>query len=348
MGRVRCVELRPEPAPGGARAPADQQSNSIAPEPSHDAGEHGEESTFAQFLPTRHDDLGADADQHSDESGQGIAFNVNATNTAFAQTYPQNYPTATTTSTLHADAHKRWQDAMAAFQQTMQVQAQIAQNVQADSATLTNLVNASQGAEGNLQVTQAGNQLLALSTKQQLQIENLMAAQYRATALEEARNAEAEEEGRAAFQPSWEQATPTRRNSKVIAMNNLDVIDQFMQTFIRYIDSGFGLLNGDVAALTSILIAIDVTIAGLFWAMDGEANVLGPPHQENSLCRRLCLHHQQFLHISRPSSSIRFRGLGLQATGSGLTAQDLLRPGKLAGTGFQAAWPLLQQAGQYG
>ena len=28
-----------------------------------------------------------------------------------------------------------------------------------------------------------------------------------------------------------------------------------------------------------------------------------------------------------------------------MTAQDLLRPGKLAGTGFQAAWPLLQQAG---
>lgn len=132
--------------------------------------------------------------------GNGIAFNVSATNTAFAQTYPQNYPNSITDGTLLADAHKRWQDAMAAFLQAMQVQAQIAQNVQADSTTLTTLVNASQGAEGNLQVTQAGNQLLALSTKQQLQIENLMAAQYRATALEEARNAEAEEEGRAAFQ----------------------------------------------------------------------------------------------------------------------------------------------------
>jgi len=40
-----------------------------------------------------------------------------------------------------------------------------------------------------------------------------------------------------------------------------------------------------------------------------------------------------------------FSTLGLHATGSGLTAEDLLRPGKLAGTGFQAAWPLLQQAG---
>ena len=33
-------------------------------------------------------------------------------------------------------------------------------------------------------------------------------------------------------------------------MNNLGVIDQFLQTFIRYIDGGFGLLNGDVVALT--------------------------------------------------------------------------------------------------
>lgn len=124
--------------------------------------------------------------------GQGIAFNVNATNTAFAQTYPQSYPAGTPQSTLAADALKRWQDSMAAFQQTLQVQAGVAQNVQADTATLTALTNSSQGAVGNLQVSQATNQLLALSVKQQLQIQNLMAAQYRANALDQARNAEAE------------------------------------------------------------------------------------------------------------------------------------------------------------
>jgi P-type conjugative transfer protein TrbJ len=131
--------------------------------------------------------------------GQGIAFNVNATNTAFTQTYPQSYPNGTTTTTLQADALKRWQDSMAAFQQTLTIQAQVAQNVQADTATLTSLTNASQGAVGNLQVSQATNQLLALSTKQQLQIQSLMAAQYRATALDQARNAEDQEEARSAF-----------------------------------------------------------------------------------------------------------------------------------------------------
>ncbi len=40
-----------------------------------------------------------------------------------------------------------------------------------------------------------------------------------------------------------------------------------------------------------------------------------------------------------------FSTLGIDATNSGFTAADLLRPGKIAGIGFQAAWPLLQQAG---
>jgi type IV secretion system protein TrbL len=127
-------------------------------------------------------------------------------------------------------------------------------------------------------------------------------------------------------------------------VNDLNVIDQFMQTFIRYIDSGFGLLQGDVAGLTTILIGIDITLAGLFWAMDGEANVLA------RLIKKV-LYVGTFAFILNNFSTLSmiiynsFSTLGLHATNSGLTAQDLLKPGKLAGTGFQAAWPLLQQAG---
>ena len=50
-------------------------------------------------------------------------------------------------------------------------------------------------------------------------------------------------------------------------MNNVNVIDRFLDTFSRYIDSGFGLLQGEVAFLTATLIVIDMTLAGLFWAM---------------------------------------------------------------------------------
>ena len=130
---------------------------------------------------------------------QGISFNVNASQTAFAQTYPQSYTATTTNGTLAADALKRWQDAMAAFHQTLTVQSQVAQNVQTDTATLSQLVTASEGAVGNLQVSQATNQLLALSIKQQLQIQSMMAAQYRASTLEQGRNAESETQSQTAF-----------------------------------------------------------------------------------------------------------------------------------------------------
>src|SRR3546814_7281039 len=48
-----------------------------------------------------------------------------------------------------------------------------------------------------------------------------------------------------------------------------------MPAFIRYIDSGFGLLGPDFSFLSRTLIALDITLAGLFWAMGGEDNVLG-------------------------------------------------------------------------
>jgi type IV secretion system protein TrbL len=126
-------------------------------------------------------------------------------------------------------------------------------------------------------------------------------------------------------------------------MGNLNVIDQFMQTFIRYIDSGFGLLNGDVAFLTTTLVGIDVTIAGLFWVMDGDANVMARLIKKTLYVGSFAFILNNFSNLATIIFN-SFAGLGLQVTNNGLTAQDLLRPGRLAGIGFQAAWPLLQQA----
>src|SRR6185503_16176952 len=58
-------------------------------------------------------------------------------------------------------------------------------------------------------------------------------------------------------------------------MGDLDVIDRFLAAFIHYIDSGFGLLGPDVRFLTATLVGIDITLAGLFWALGGEDDVLG-------------------------------------------------------------------------
>ncbi|GFE77785.1 P-type conjugative transfer protein TrbL [Novosphingobium sp. TCA1] len=128
-------------------------------------------------------------------------------------------------------------------------------------------------------------------------------------------------------------------------MNNLNVIDRFMTSFIAYIDSGFGLLGGDVHFLSATLIGIDMTLAALFWTLGGEDNILG------RFIRKI-LYVGAFAFIIGNFASlgdIVFRSLaqaGLTAGGGSITAADLLKPGRLAGTGFTGAWPLLDQASQ--
>jgi type IV secretion system protein TrbL len=127
-------------------------------------------------------------------------------------------------------------------------------------------------------------------------------------------------------------------------MNDLGVIDQFLNTFSQYIDSGFGLLGGEVSFLTGTLVAIDITLAGLFWALGGEDVIA-------KLIKKT-LYVGAFAFIIgnwKTLSSIilnSFAGLGLTATGSTMTASDLLRPGRLAAVGVDAARPILTQLGQ--
>lgn len=71
--------------------------------------------------------------------------------------------------------------------------------VRADTVTLDGLIAESQGAVGNLQVAQAGNQLTALAAKQTMQLQTLLAASARADALERARSLAAHEQARARF-----------------------------------------------------------------------------------------------------------------------------------------------------
>ncbi|MFC7293003.1 P-type conjugative transfer protein TrbL [Hirschia litorea] len=122
----------------------------------------------------------------------------------------------------------------------------------------------------------------------------------------------------------------------------MDVIDTFLATFITYIDSGFGLLAGDVAYLSSTLIVIDITLAGLFWALSANQDVIG------SLIKKI-LYVGFFAFIIGNFTLLAtlifdsFAGLGLRAGGGSMTADDLLRPGYIANVGFEAAAPLLEE-----
>ncbi|SMF61203.1 P-type conjugative transfer protein TrbJ [Allosphingosinicella indica] len=92
----------------------------------------------------------------------------------------------------------RLEAAIAAHRQALRLQARIAKEVARDADALGAIVGRSQGAEGQLQASQATNQLLALAAKQQLQVQTLLAAQDRARSLDAARQAQGEAEARAA------------------------------------------------------------------------------------------------------------------------------------------------------
>jgi len=129
---------------------------------------------------------------------QGIQFRVSGLDQQFRQLFPQSFSAALRTNEQVVAARARLDTAMSAYQQTMTVQAQVTENVTADAQALSGIVAKSQGAEGALQAQQATNQLLALAAKQQFQIQNMMAAQYRAESIEQARRAQAEIDARAA------------------------------------------------------------------------------------------------------------------------------------------------------
>ena len=123
-------------------------------------------------------------------------------------------------------------------------------------------------------------------------------------------------------------------------MGGTGVIDQFLEVFTRYIDGGFGLLGGEAAFIATTLIVIDVTLAALFWSWGADDDIMA------RLVKKT-LFVGVFAYIIGNWNSLArivfesFAGLGLKASGTGFTVEDLLRPGKVAQTGLDAGRPLL-------
>ncbi|MEO3434529.1 P-type conjugative transfer protein TrbL [Inquilinus sp. CAU 1745] len=124
-------------------------------------------------------------------------------------------------------------------------------------------------------------------------------------------------------------------------MEGTGVIDRFLEVFTRYIDSGFGLLSSEVAFIATTLIVIDVTLAALFWAWGADDDIIA------RLVKKT-LFVGVFAYIIGNWNNLAqiifesFAGLGLQASGTGFTTADLMRPGRVAQTGLDAGRPLLE------
>jgi type IV secretion system protein TrbL len=124
---------------------------------------------------------------------------------------------------------------------------------------------------------------------------------------------------------------------------NTGVIDRFTDVFTRYIDSGFGLLGGEVAFLATTLIALDVAIAALFWAWGADEDVLARLIKKTLYVGFFAFLIGNFNGLAKIVFN-SFSGLGLKAAGSGLSADQFLQPGRLAQVGIDAGRPILQAA----
>ena len=129
---------------------------------------------------------------------QRIAYDVQNVQQAFTDRY-KGAALAGDHARMVANANARWEDSVGAFEDAMRVQAGVVGNIDGARTTMDNLVSASQSATGVLQATQAGNQLLALQSQQLADLTAAVAAQGRAQALQSARQAAEEAEGRERF-----------------------------------------------------------------------------------------------------------------------------------------------------
>ena len=127
---------------------------------------------------------------------KGIEFKVGQLDQQFKSMFPDASSLLRTDQRV-AGARAQLESAMEGFRHSMTVQSEVVSNIRDDAALLSELAKRSDGAVGSLQAQQATNQLLALSTKQQLQLQELMAAEYRSAGIERARRAQAEAEARA-------------------------------------------------------------------------------------------------------------------------------------------------------
>ena len=123
-------------------------------------------------------------------------------------------------------------------------------------------------------------------------------------------------------------------------MGGTGVVDRFLDIFSRYIDSGFGLLSGEVAFIATTLIVIDVTLAALFWSWGEADDVLARLVKKTLFVGIFAYIIGNWNNLARIVFE-SFAGLGLKASGTGFTAAELLQPGRVAQVGLDAAQPLI-------
>jgi len=132
----------------------------------------------------------------------------------------------------------------------------------------------------------------------------------------------------------------------ILSTAGVNVADDFLEQYVAKVDSGFGLIQGDVEGVFATLIIISVGVSALFWAVDENQNVPA------ALVRKILLFGLfAWLITSWHALSLTvvngFAALGLKAAGGGLGLHDLMNaPSKVFGDGLKDAAALFSYISQ--
>jgi len=132
-------------------------------------------------------------------AGEGIALQLRATEAAYERLFPKQVSTALSTDDVLRNAKSRWEEQYTTLHRSALLQGHIADGIETDTRLLSDAMARSHNAAGALEVAQAGNELTALSVKQSLTLQSLLAAHHRAETIAKARDLAAEDEARQRF-----------------------------------------------------------------------------------------------------------------------------------------------------
>jgi len=130
---------------------------------------------------------------------RGLALQVSDTRAALDNLYSGDYRNTDIASRART-AGQQLDNARAALQTSLLMQARVTEQLREDERILEALAGASANATGALSAQQATNELLAFQVQQNMRLQSLLVAQSRAEALERAREMEALAQARAQHQ----------------------------------------------------------------------------------------------------------------------------------------------------
>jgi type IV secretion system protein TrbL len=113
--------------------------------------------------------------------------------------------------------------------------------------------------------------------------------------------------------------------------DDIAVIDRFLDIFSRYIDSGFGLIAGDVGFLVKVFIGIGAVLVALAWAAE-EDEVLQAFARKVPYVGFFAFILNNWNTLAQAIFN-SFAALGLKSGGLVIELRRFLRSGKLAEAG---------------